>query len=196
MIAAAIAVSAWPLSAQKFNCSQAASLLLSDSGARLDLFSATNTFLTFRCHGSAVAVVTKLLRQARLDTVRDTLGYMVAYYLREQGMADSVGALVTDSTQSAEKRTSFMKLLTIYADCRAGVDDRPGWESRWTVLGGSGSGCPTFLVQPLSAAVRDRARERIAWMGAHDPDPRLRELSRRVAEELARRSQYANPFEQ
>jgi len=80
-----------------------------------------------------------------------------------------------------------MKLLTLYAVCRARVDDRPGWESRENVVGFDGEdGCFAIYLLPLPPAVKARARETIAWMGAHDPDARLRELSRRVAEELAR----------
>jgi hypothetical protein len=79
-------------------------------------------------------------------------------------------------------------LLTTYADCRRGVDDSPGWENRLSVLGGTGGGCGIIYPQPLAQAVRDRARGRIAWMGTHDSDARLRELSRRIADELERES--------
>jgi hypothetical protein len=187
VIAAAIGGMAAPLSAQRFTCSEAASLLISDSGTRADLFSATNTTLTVWCRDGSTAVIARMLRRARPNTVRDTLSFAAAYYLRDESMIDSLSALVKDSTQSTERRTQYMKLLSLYANCRARVDDSPGWESRGSIVGfGGEDGC--FAIYPLSLprAVRARARQRIAWMGARDPDARLRELSRRVAEELAR----------
>jgi hypothetical protein len=188
VIAAAIIGAAAPLAAQKFSCPQAASLLLSDSGGRMDLFSATN--ITLRCPDGAAEVITKLLRQAELNTVRDTLARAAAYNLRNAGMADSLIALAKDSTQSTEKRRFYLGMLTVFADCRVGIDDSPGFESRWSVLGGSGGhACDAGYRQPLSPATRARAHEGIAWMGAHDPDARLRELSRRAAQELIGRLQ-------
>ena len=185
VIAAATAGVAAPLSAQTFACSDAASLLLSDSGARADLFSATNITLTVWCRDGATAVIARMLRRAKPNTVRDTLAFAAAYYLREKSMLDSLSALVNDSTQSTEKRTSYMKLLTLYANCGARVDDSPGWESRSSVLAFNGwEGCNAIYRLPLPPAVKARAREEIAWMSAHDPVARLRELSRRVAEEL------------
>ena len=179
-----------PLSGQKFTCSEAASLLLSDGGARADLFSATNITVSIWCRSDATAVIAKMLRRAMPNTIRDTLAFAAAYYLRDERMIDSLSALAKVSTQSTEKRTSYMKLLALYADCRARVDDSPGWESRGSVVGFGGvAGCNAIYPLSLSPAVKDRARGGIAWIGAHDPDARLRELSRRVAEELARRSE-------
>ena len=187
VIAAAMAGMAAPLSAQKFKCPLAASYLLSDSGTRADLFTATNIILTVSCRDDATAVIAGMLRRARPNTVRDTLSFAAAYYLRDESMIDSLNALVKDSTQSTAKRTSYMKLLMLYADCRARVDDRPGWESRSSVVGfGREGGCTVIYPLSLSPAVKERAREGVAWLGVHDPDARLRELSRRVAEELAR----------
>ncbi len=187
VIAAAMAGIAAPLSAQKYTCSEAASLLLSDSGTRADLFTATNITLSIGCRDGATAVIARMLRRARPNTVRDTLSFAGAYYLRDERMIDSLSALVKDSTQSTERRTSHMKLLTLYAVCRARVDDRPGWESRENVVRFDGEdGCFAIYLLPLPPEVKARARERITWMGAHDPDARLRELSRRVAEELDR----------
>ena len=105
VIAAAMAGVAAPLSAQRFDCSGAASLLLSDGGARADLFSATNITLTVWCRDGATAVIARMLRRARPNTVRDTLAFAAAYYLREKSMIDSLSALVKDSTQSTKKRT-------------------------------------------------------------------------------------------
>ena len=174
-----------PLSAQRFTCSEAASLLLSDSGARADLFDATNTTLSVWCRKSATAVIARMLRRARLNTVRDTLSFAAAYYLRDESMIDSLSALVGDFRQSTEKRKSYMKLLALYANCSSRVNDRPGWESRSSVVGfDGGEGCNVIYPLRLSPSVKKRAQERIDWMGAHDPDAQLRELSRRVAEEL------------
>jgi len=197
MIAAAIAASAAPLQAQRYSCAQADSLLLSDGGARRDLFSATNTTLSASCRDGAAAVITRLLRRAGQNTVRDTLARDAARMLhRDESMMDSLIALAKDSTQSADRRTFYMKLLVVHADCNARADDSPGYESRWSVaIAGSFLACVGEFRHPISAAVRGRAREGIAWMGAHDPDTRLRELSRRVAEELVRNPQYRNPFD-
>jgi hypothetical protein len=187
VISAAMAGMAVPLSAQRFTCSEAPSLLLSDTGSRADLFSATNVTLSVWCRDGATAVIARMLRRAKPNTVRDTLSFAAAYYLRDESMIDSLSALVKDSTQSTEKRTSYMKLLALYANCRSRVDDSPGWERRESVVGfGGGDGCFAIYLLPLPPVVKARARERIAWMGAHDPDAQLRELSRRVAEELTR----------
>jgi hypothetical protein len=180
-----------PLSAQWVDCPEAASLLLSDSGARADLFRATNMTLTVWCRESATAVIATMLRRARPNTVRDTLSFAAAFYLRDESMIDSLSALVQDFSQSTERRKSYMKLLTLYADCLSRVDDRPGWESRSSVVVfGGADACNVRYPLPLSPSVKKRARERVAWMGAHDPDAPLRELSRRAAEDLERGRDY------
>ena len=191
VIAAAMAGMAAPLSAQRFSCPEAASLLLSDSGARVDLFGATNATLTVWCRESATAVIASMLRRARPNTVRDTLSFAAAYYLRDESMIDSLSTLVQDLGQSTEKRKSYMKLLTLYADCLSRVDDRPGWESRSSVVVfDRRDGCSAIYPVWLTPSAKKRARERVAWMGAHDPDAPLRELSRRAAEDLERGRHY------
>jgi hypothetical protein len=186
VIAAAMAGMAAPLAAQRFTCSEAASLLRSDSGARADLFDATNTTLSVWCRKNATAVIARMLRRARPNTVRDTLAFASAYYLRDERMLDSLSELVKESRQPTERRKSYMKLLALYANCASRVDDRPGWESRSSVVGfNGGDGCNVIYPLPLSPSVKKRARDRVDWMGAHDPDAQLRELSRRVAEDLA-----------
>ena len=150
----------------------------------MDVYYATNTTLSLPCRDDAAAVLTKFLRLSRTGTVRDTLALHAAHALRIEGMVDSVSALARDTAQSIRKRTIYLNLLAVYADCRAEVNNSPESEHRWSVLIWVPHQCYRDGRQPLSDDARERARAAIAWMGAHDPDPRLRELSRRVAEEL------------
>lgn len=155
----------------------------------MELHNATITTLSLPCRDDAAAVITKLLRRSRLGTVRDTLALLAAHALRDEGIVDSVSALAKDSAQSIAQRTIYLNLLAVYTDCRREVNNWPGFEDRWTVLRWMPHQCGRAHRQPLSNDARERARAGIAWMGAHDPDTRLRELSRRVAEELAHREQ-------
>ncbi|HEX7981528.1 MAG TPA: hypothetical protein VF461_23150 [Gemmatimonadaceae bacterium] len=140
---------------------------------------------TLACKDRAPEVITALLRRARTGSVRDTLANLGAYVFRDGRLVDSVSALSRDSAQSTERRTRYLELLASYVDCHAAVDDYPGWQNRLLILAATTGQCGAHYEQPLPRDVRARAHAAITWMGAHDPDAQLRELSRRVAEQIS-----------
>jgi hypothetical protein len=175
------------LEAQRFTCEEAGAILLLDDAPRLDLFSAASTIMG-RCGTIAAGAIATALRRAAPNSTADTLAMVAAMNVYDRRLADSIGVVALDSSQSTTRRTLYLRILVNLAYPGMSVDvdaaRRGGSALRVDLHRVGAHHHRAFGTRMMRAEDRARAIATIARMGIQDPDEDLRQLARVVAVEL------------
>jgi len=164
------------IEAQITSCNQAQAILLNPSSLRDDLYMAMAKAV--RCPGDGPRIIATVLRQATPLSTLDTIARQGAYALLDRRLTDSVRVLATDPTQTTERRTLFLRLLTRYAAANAAVDaSQINSQPTPSVLLAVQDAGGVLGTYPPDATSRNNARATIHHMSLNDSDATLRKLA-------------------